>query len=91
MSGLFDDVIEIDCIFCLSARTALVRVDKKGRPCVTCHACGTRSVISSVRGLRGLSLLRTGQAQKRLDDSDIEETQIATAARQLQLRLGAFT
>ena len=44
------------CVFCLAGNGAEVRFDKKGRPYVSCRACGARSFLPSIHAMRGLAV-----------------------------------
>jgi RNase P subunit RPR2 len=49
---------EMTCLFCLSpGATMQVKLDRKGKPFFTCHACGTRAFTPSKHALKGPEVL----------------------------------
>jgi len=48
------------CLHCLSEDSAVLKVDKKGRPYSFCFSCMTRAFIPSREGLRGIRLVAPG-------------------------------
>lgn len=76
------------CFFCLNDQTAELRVDKKGRPYLSCMACGTRCFMphpSAMAGVRWLApmvaRLVGGKTRHEVDAmiNDYESTQIRAA------------
>lgn len=45
------------CLCCLRPDGVAVKVDRKGRPYMTCGWCGARTFLHSPEGLRGVMLL----------------------------------
>jgi len=46
-----------DCVFCFGIASMLERLDKRGRPYLTCSACRTRAFLHDQSALRGPILM----------------------------------
>jgi hypothetical protein len=54
---------EIRCPCCLTAAASCIRIDKKGRPYLTCTACSSRTFIADRRGLAAILAAQPAIAQ----------------------------
>lgn len=61
-----------DCLYCLQPDSYEVRLDKRGRPYMTCIACGARTFLRGAHSLRGPQML-WGPLTLALEDGE-EET-----------------
>lgn len=85
----FGDGAQVPCVFCLSEGAGRIRIDKKSRPYVICHACGTRSFLHSPEALRIYGFLAHGLIQ-RLRTGMIDATQAAAATQLMEDEISAM-
>jgi len=76
MPDVFGVQKTMDCLMCLGDGTCMMKLDKRGRPYLTCFGCGTRTFIHSAKGLIGPRLLGkmlpTIRAQMNIDAETVE-------------------